>query len=68
MTGERTNCYVCLARNGDPSSVSISCELHYKVVQVDPATGEVRRGEEKRGGDRRRRGKEERKGEEKRRY
>ena len=41
FTGERTNCYVCLARTGGPTSVSISCELHFKVVQVDPSTGEV---------------------------
>ena len=41
LSGERTNCYVCLARTGDPATVNISCELHFKVVQVDPATGEV---------------------------
>mmetsp|Transcript_26121 Transcript_26121/g.24956 ORF Transcript_26121/g.24956 Transcript_26121/m.24956 type:complete len:938 (-) Transcript_26121:178-2991(-) len=39
--GERTNCFVSLARTGDPSSVTISCELHFKVIQVDPATGAV---------------------------
>ena len=43
FAGERTNCYVCLARTGDPASVSIACELHFRVVQVDPSTGEVRR-------------------------
>jgi hypothetical protein len=41
VLGERTSCYVCLARTGDPATVNISCELHFKVVQVDPATGEV---------------------------
>jgi coatomer protein complex subunit gamma len=39
--GERVNCYVSLARTGDPAPVSVTCELHFKVVQVDPATGEV---------------------------
>jgi coatomer protein complex subunit gamma len=39
--GERTNCFVSLARTGDPSSVTISCELHFKVIQVDPATGSI---------------------------
>lgn len=39
--GERNSCYVCLARNGDPASANLVCELHFKMVQVDAATGAV---------------------------
>jgi len=39
--GEAANCFVSLSRTGDPTPMSLSCELHFKVVQVDPATGEV---------------------------
>ena len=39
--GEKAHCFVCLSRNGDPATSTINCELHFKVVQVDPATGEV---------------------------
>jgi coatomer protein complex subunit gamma len=39
--GEQAQCFVCLSRLADPSTVTLSCELHFKVVQVDPTTGEV---------------------------
>lgn len=32
--GEQSNCFISLKRNGDPSPVSITCELHFRVVQV----------------------------------
>lgn len=39
--GDQCNCFVSLARNGDPTPATFPCELHFKVVQVDPSTGEV---------------------------
>lgn len=39
--GERSYCFVCLSRVGDPSTVTLTCELQFKVVQVDPVSGEV---------------------------
>ena len=39
--GEKAHCFVCLSRNGDPATSTVNCELHFKVVQVDPATGQV---------------------------
>lgn len=39
--GERTSCFVCLKRNSDILGVSMSCELHFKLLTVDPATGDV---------------------------
>ncbi len=39
--GEPGRCYVLLARNGDPSPATLTCELHFKMIQVDPATGAV---------------------------
>lgn len=44
--GEASNCFVSLARSGDPAPMTLSCELHFKVVQVDPTTGEVEGDEE----------------------
>jgi coatomer protein complex subunit gamma len=43
--GEAANCFVCLKRaaEGGFGSVTMSCELSFKMVQVDPVTGEVRR-------------------------
>ena len=43
--GEPGNCFVCLSRKGEASPISMTCELHFKVVQVDPATG-VAEGDE----------------------
>jgi len=39
--GDQTRTFVSLARQGDVSPASLKCSLHFKVVQVDPATGEV---------------------------
>jgi len=39
--GEHSSCFISLTRNGDPAPLSLPCELHFKVVQVDPTTGEV---------------------------
>eukprot|EP01038_Epipyxis_sp_PR26KG_P005402 gene5402-7486_t len=39
--GEQTHCYVSLLRSGDPSSITLTCELQFKMVQVDPNTGAV---------------------------
>lgn len=39
--GDASNCFVCLSRILDPSAATIPCELHFKIVQVDPSTGEV---------------------------
>lgn len=36
-----TYSYICLRRNTNPSPVTISCQLQFKVVQVDPNTGNV---------------------------
>lgn len=44
--GEASHCFVSLARNGDPVSCTLKCALHFSVVQVDPATGEVEGDEE----------------------
>lgn len=37
--GEQTSCFVNLTRNADPSPTTISCEMSFKVIQVDPNTG-----------------------------
>mmetsp|Transcript_16869 Transcript_16869/g.25392 ORF Transcript_16869/g.25392 Transcript_16869/m.25392 type:complete len:953 (+) Transcript_16869:1-2859(+) len=42
--GDTAHCYVCIARaeDTDPgASCTVSCELRFRVVQVDPTTGEV---------------------------
>lgn len=39
--GERAFCYVCLKKLGDPSPTTFSCELQFKLVHVDPATGAI---------------------------
>lgn len=39
--GENAQCYVCLALDGMPTATSMSCELHFKLIQVDPTTGEA---------------------------
>merc|ERR1712000_480028 len=42
--GDTAHCYVCIARaeDTDPgASCTIPCELRFRVVQVDPTTGEV---------------------------
>jgi len=39
--GERSSCFVCLNRIADPGSFALPCELHFKVVQVDPSTGDI---------------------------
>lgn len=39
--GERTSCFVCLKRNSESLAVSMSCELHFRLLNVDPNTGEV---------------------------
>lgn len=41
--GETASCFVCLKRaaEGGFGSVTMSCELSFKMLQVDPATGEV---------------------------
>jgi coatomer protein complex subunit gamma len=39
--GEPSSCFVALKRLGNPGPLTVSCELHFKVVQVDPATGAV---------------------------
>lgn len=44
--GEESYCYVCLKRLGDPGSVTLSCELQFKMLQVDPNTGEVEGSDE----------------------
>lgn len=38
---EPSNCYVCLKRLGAPAAISCGCNLVFKVVQVNPSTGEV---------------------------
>ena len=43
--GEKTNTYVVLKRVGTIAPVSVGCELHFTVMQVDPASGEVDDGE-----------------------
>ena len=44
--GEPTNCFVSLRKLGDPVPCSVQCELHFKVIQVDPTTGEIEGDEE----------------------
>lgn len=39
--GEQNHTFVCLRRVSQPANVTLSCELHFKLVQVDPNTGEV---------------------------
>jgi len=39
--GEQSNCFVSLKRLGDPGPTTLSCQLSFKVVQVDPTTGEA---------------------------
>lgn len=38
--GEQASCFVNLARLGDPVAIAIDCEMSFKVIQVDPNTGE----------------------------
>lgn len=42
--GERTSCFVLLKRNSAPLPVSMACELQFKLVHVDPNTGEIEGG------------------------
>lgn len=42
--GERSSCFVCLKRTGPIASVSMNCELQFKLLTVDPTTGEVDTG------------------------
>jgi coatomer subunit gamma len=44
--GEQSSCFVCLKRVtvGEYASVTLSCELSFKMVQVDPVTGEADSG------------------------
>ena len=39
--GEHSSCFVAIRRLGDPSPTILSCQLHFKVVQINPTTGEV---------------------------
>merc|ERR1711871_254139 len=39
--GEPSFCYVSLLKVGDPIPCSMSCELRFKVIQVDPSTGDI---------------------------
>jgi len=39
--GEHVSCFVSLHRLGDYSTISLTCELAFKMFQVDPVTGEV---------------------------
>lgn len=47
--GDRATCYVCLARSeevGAGAPTTIGCELKFRVVQVDPNSGEIEGDEE----------------------
>jgi coatomer protein complex subunit gamma len=37
--GEQANCFVSLNRTGKPASIMMDCEMSFRVVQVDPNTG-----------------------------
>merc|ERR1711988_990093 len=39
--GEPSCCYVCLSKVGDPLPCSMSCELRFKVIQIDPTSGDI---------------------------
>jgi len=39
--GEPSCCFVSLSKVGNPVPCSMSCELHFKVLQVDPTTGDI---------------------------
>lgn len=39
--GEKSSCFVCLSRIGDITPATLSCQLNFKVVQVNPTTGDV---------------------------
>merc|ERR1712146_825953 len=39
--GETSTSYVSLSKVGDPVPCSMSCELRFKVIQVDPTNGDV---------------------------
>jgi coatomer protein complex subunit gamma len=39
--GEQASCYVALKRLGDAAPTGLSCQLAFKVVTVDPTTGEA---------------------------
>lgn len=39
--GEKSSCFVLLKRAGLPQPVSLSCELQFKVLRIDPTTGEI---------------------------
>ena len=38
--GENAQTFVSLSRNGDPEAITFDCEMSFRVVQVDPNTGE----------------------------
>lgn len=42
--GEKVSCFVCAKRNDGPAPITISCELQFKLVNVDPTTGEPESG------------------------
>jgi coatomer protein complex subunit gamma len=42
--GERSSCFVCLKREGEPLPTSMNCELQFRIVNVDPSTGQVEAG------------------------
>ena len=39
--GEQANCFVALKRLGDAAPTGLSCQLSFKVIAVDPSTGEA---------------------------
>ena len=39
--GEQSHTFVSLKRLGDPTFTTLKCTLHFRVVQVDPHSGEV---------------------------
>ena len=44
--GEQASCFVSLLRTGGQGPVAVDCELSFRVVQVDPSTGEAEGDEE----------------------
>lgn len=42
--GERASCFVCLRRLAEPLPTTMNCELQFKIVNVDPNTGQVESG------------------------
>jgi len=42
--GERASCFILLKRNELPQPVSFACELQFKLLHVDPSTGQVEAG------------------------